>query len=306
MDFQTSIECPVCREEFNRFAHSPLVLICGHTLCQLCASSVHDTQGRLYCPLDRKTDPRNREEIPVSVQIVELVEYARRMKGKIECLRMSPKGRKVAIRTKLDEERTLCEALIEKLDLKVDSIATVREKAQKEVETAFDVLRTELKQRQGTLEMDLQLTTDQEIAKFEGFISGVRESARTVETGQNPEGEEGEFPDLPSVPKYLTKGKTVVGVLQKFGTITTASVTIPHECDHFRNVTYWMIPPCCSTYYCCNKCHDQRESHIWQYATKMVCMVCCQEQSYRKLPNRCEKCGFDHRSVVSKQGTQYR
>ena len=100
--------------------------------------------------------------------------------------------------------------------------------------------------------------------------------------------------------RYVRNDKGIGEALREFGKVDFLFSKVPYECEHFLNISYWMLPPCCGKHYCCNKCHDKREVHTWQYADKMVCMYCSREQSYRKLPNNCECCGEEHKASSAK------
>ncbi|EFJ13262.1 hypothetical protein SELMODRAFT_9033, partial [Selaginella moellendorffii] len=46
------LECPVCLEFFNDGSHTPRLLCCGHTVCQLCVERlvVSSSLPRFRCP----------------------------------------------------------------------------------------------------------------------------------------------------------------------------------------------------------------------------------------------------------------
>jgi len=71
-------------------------------------------------------------------------------------------------------------------------------------------------------------------------------------------------------------------------------------CDEFSNVSYLLKPKCCLKAYCCYKCHDKREDHIWQNASETVCLYCDAVQPYQTLPNYCAQCKAYHSAMNNK------
>lgn len=68
------MECPVCQENYDRGEHQPLVLLCGHSLCKLCAREIKTRNDTISCPIDRQIDRRPLNEISISYHILELIE----------------------------------------------------------------------------------------------------------------------------------------------------------------------------------------------------------------------------------------
>ncbi|KAI5778368.1 hypothetical protein EDC01DRAFT_622743, partial [Geopyxis carbonaria] len=60
------------------------------------------------------------------------------------------------------------------------------------------------------------------------------------------------------------------------------------RCKHYRKSTRWFRFSCCSKVYACDKCHDAKESHPSEHATRMICGGCSREQNYR--PEDCRYC----------------
>jgi hypothetical protein len=74
------------------------------------------------------------------------------------------------------------------------------------------------------------------------------------------------FDDIPESDfqlKFICELTNAIQFVKQIGKVGKWKVSVPHECTHFTNVTYWMVPPCCYKYYCCNKCHDKSETHSW-------------------------------------------
>ncbi|KAL2130131.1 hypothetical protein VTI74DRAFT_6853 [Chaetomium olivicolor] len=68
-------------------------------------------------------------------------------------------------------------------------------------------------------------------------------------------------------------------------------------CGHYKRSYRWFRFSCCSKVYACDKCHDQAEEHINEWANRMVCGWCSREQNYNV-----ESCTFCGRSVIGKRG----
>ena len=48
--FIMELQCPVCHERYNSGLRMPMVLTCGHSLCERCAKLIRDTR----CPICRE------------------------------------------------------------------------------------------------------------------------------------------------------------------------------------------------------------------------------------------------------------
>ncbi|KAI1880634.1 hypothetical protein JX265_000874 [Neoarthrinium moseri] len=68
-------------------------------------------------------------------------------------------------------------------------------------------------------------------------------------------------------------------------------------CSHYKRSYRWFRFSCCSKVHPCDKCHDQAEDHINEWANRMICGWCSREQNYAV-----EACGFCGRSVIGKKG----
>ncbi|CAG9328693.1 unnamed protein product [Blepharisma stoltei] len=310
------LECPVCAEQYDRSGHLPLVLICGHTLCKRCATNLHKTTGKITCPLDRKPDNRQIQQISHSFHILDLIEHISDMSQTLKYLKLPPSERLIAMQKQAEENLEKCKDHIGLVTTRIAEIREKKEKTLAEINESFSVWKQALEDRQQTLETEVMNIAAEEIEKFEGVKNETQElfdgANITIEHLLNATEEDiasedvkpiSQLPDLPTVDmklKFVIDLENAEHFIKHIGKIGKWSVTAPIECDNYTNVTYWMVPSCCSQYYCCNKCHDKRESHPWAYANRMVCMFCEKEQDYRKLPNHCEFCNEYHKGVVSK------
>lgn len=68
-------------------------------------------------------------------------------------------------------------------------------------------------------------------------------------------------------------------------------------CKHYRKSYRWFRFSCCSKVYSCDKCHDEGESHLNEWANRMICGYCSREQNYAVA-----NCTFCGRSVVGRKG----
>ncbi|KAG5975867.1 hypothetical protein E4U55_007550 [Claviceps digitariae] len=68
-------------------------------------------------------------------------------------------------------------------------------------------------------------------------------------------------------------------------------------CGHYRKSYRWFRFSCCNRVHACDKCHDDKEDHVNEWANRMICGWCSREQNYMV-----EACGFCGRSVIGKKG----
>lgn len=71
-------------------------------------------------------------------------------------------------------------------------------------------------------------------------------------------------------------------------------------CSHYRKSHRWFRFSCCGRVHACDKCHDEAEGHVHEWAGRMICGFCSREQRYAP-----EACGFCGRSVIGKRGTGF-
>ena len=315
---QASVKCPICAENYNKSTNSPLVLQCGHTVCKQCVRALFNQERQVICPVDRKKDSRSLESIPPSLQILELVEYITKMQDEIEYLKLSPEEKEQRRKRRFAERKLAFEDAIGRARSHVEEINQNRDAVLQTMRGHFQEMAQALGTRQQELETQIQVATEKHL---EGYVALRTQAQARLESVQGLIEEiDGTNPiavdaiDIPRVRdleedvptqefhlSFICKEDEVLSLIKEVGKVAKVhQIQVPYECDNFTNVTYWMIPPCCYQYYCCNKCHDKKEKHSWQYANRMVCMYCDYDQSYRKLPNVCENCGVQHKGVSSK------
>lgn len=261
-----ALNCILCESPFNTHSHLPNSLSCGHSVCQPC---IINAQFPLLCPLDSRNTPQS-------------------SLGPSPYAAAFTSPRKSSVLRDIAVEKTELDAQLASLHLTFDSLQSQLE-ARKFVLSAeaSSIATKDIQQREALLELCLRLQ------------------------------EAGETANSPRL-KHLTE-KVLALKRDKFRLscifdqvnanrfITTIGIEQPDlvrkqpfECGSFTNVTYWMLPPCCYRTYCCVKCHNEKEDHVWQYANRMICVYCGREQEYRKLPNQCQYCGHQHTGVRNK------
>ncbi|RDA89823.1 hypothetical protein CP533_3016 [Ophiocordyceps camponoti-saundersi (nom. inval.)] len=68
-------------------------------------------------------------------------------------------------------------------------------------------------------------------------------------------------------------------------------------CGHYRKSYRWFRFSCCGRVHACDRCHDEAEDHVNEWANRMICGWCSREQRYAV-----ETCGFCGRHVVGRRG----
>ena len=307
------IECPICFESFDRTIRIPLVLLCGHSICKKCTIELAEYSGLITCPLDRKEDTRPINQISFSFTILELIDHVSAMSAKLTLLALSSEERRKAIKNQVEEKIWNINQNIDKIGITINDIKLIKENILNEIDNAFNTISSAVDTRKEILKNEVHQLTEESLETYYNILENILSLKITAEEkllnvnelSENTINELAAF-DIQEIPKQSLKLKftedtdKLLGQLKHYGRIRINPHSIPYGCDHFTNITYWMVSPCCSQYYCCNKCHDKRESHGWTYANRMVCMYCEREQDYRKLPNRCEYCDSIHKGVISK------
>ncbi|KAH6647687.1 hypothetical protein BKA67DRAFT_395780 [Truncatella angustata] len=69
------------------------------------------------------------------------------------------------------------------------------------------------------------------------------------------------------------------------------------SCTHYKRSYRWFRFSCCSKVHPCDKCHDDAENHVNEWANRMICGWCSREQNYAV-----EACVFCGRSVIGRKG----
>ncbi|PKS11498.1 hypothetical protein jhhlp_003263 [Lomentospora prolificans] len=68
-------------------------------------------------------------------------------------------------------------------------------------------------------------------------------------------------------------------------------------CKHYKKSYRWFRFSCCGRVHPCDKCHDEAEAHINEWANRMICGFCSREQNYAV-----DSCAFCGRSVIGRRG----
>ncbi|KAI7766723.1 hypothetical protein LZL87_005023 [Fusarium oxysporum] len=70
-------------------------------------------------------------------------------------------------------------------------------------------------------------------------------------------------------------------------------------CSHYRKSYRWFRFSCCSRVHPCDKCHDDQEDHINEWANRIICGWCSREQNYSSAVEACRYCG---RYLIGRKG----
>jgi hypothetical protein len=264
------------------------------------------------CPLDRKIDPRPLNQISSSYTILELIEHVSAMNNKLKFLALTPTERANIINQEANEKLEMIDSSTQKLEERINEVETIKKDINGEIDTAFGKIIYAVKERQNALKNEVNALVDENVERYSMILGEMVEIKHRVEEkleelNENSQNVVYELPAyVPDVPeqslklKFVEDSDKLLSLIRHYGRVRNMTTSVPFNCDHFTNITYWMVPPCCYQYYCCNKCHDKKESHNWTYANRMVCMFCEKEQDYRKLPNQCEFCSAKHTGVISR------
>ncbi|XP_055518592.1 uncharacterized protein si:dkey-24l11.2 [Leucoraja erinacea] len=61
-------------------------------------------------------------------------------------------------------------------------------------------------------------------------------------------------------------------------------------CGHYKKSCRWLRFQCCGKAYPCDLCHDNKQDHLMEMATRMICGFCAKEQPYSN-GKPCAACG---------------
>lgn len=251
------MECPVCSENFDRQFHCPLVLLCGHTLCRVCATQLRIQKDGIVCPLDRKVDKRQLEQISHSYHILDLMEQISQMETTIKYLKLSPTDRTDALRESAKTRLNECHNNLKRVQLKIQDANQKKESLTKKASEFFETIRNALDSRQTELEEEVKKCSDEYLARYhevekEAEIC-VQEAQTKTELMNDPSFTESDsedldvleltpqrtLPDLPSKEfkmEFNGKVEKSLAFIKSLGRLEKYKVDLPHECDHFNNV----------------------------------------------------------------------
>ena len=78
------LTCGICFELFSD-SRIPLILVCGHTFCSACLSSIITQRGKIICPCDRSSDSRSLQNINKNISLINLVDYFHNKNKRPKC-----------------------------------------------------------------------------------------------------------------------------------------------------------------------------------------------------------------------------
>ena len=71
---RVTLECQICFEEYDIYNKKPVVLDCGHSVCQHCLSQLLSLNSiNKKCPFDKKPLQRNYDSYPVNWSYVDII-----------------------------------------------------------------------------------------------------------------------------------------------------------------------------------------------------------------------------------------
>lgn len=263
----SALTCLLCHSPFNSEAHQSFSLSCGHCICLACGSS---QSYPIQCPLDSRFTTAESSMTPSIYTNAIAVHSAINATDSLSAVKSEYDSRLASLHLTFDSLESQLEA--RKFVLRAE---------------ASNIASKDIQQREALLEMCLRLQQDDEstgspqLKHLMEKVSALRRDKFRLSC----------IFDKVNANRFIATIGTEQPDLVR---------TRPFECDAFTNVTYWMLPPCCHRSYCCVKCHNAKEDHVWQYANRMICIFCGREQEYRKLPNQCLYCKHEHSGVRNK------
>jgi len=66
------LDCQICLEDYNIHDRKPLVLDCGHSICQECCRKLF-SNTRKKCPFDNKELIRRMDQYPVNWSYIDII-----------------------------------------------------------------------------------------------------------------------------------------------------------------------------------------------------------------------------------------
>lgn len=67
------LECQICFEEFDMDSRKPVVLDCGHSVCQKCLSQIIAQPRNRKCPFDNKELKRSFDQYPFNWSYIDII-----------------------------------------------------------------------------------------------------------------------------------------------------------------------------------------------------------------------------------------
>jgi hypothetical protein len=66
------LDCQICLEDYNIYDKKPIVLDCGHSICQDCCKQIFENIRR-KCPFDNSDLLRRIEQYPVNWSYIDII-----------------------------------------------------------------------------------------------------------------------------------------------------------------------------------------------------------------------------------------
>ena len=71
---QALFECGICLDFYNVQQKKPMVMPCGHTLCEACAKQLEGGKDNFECPYCKVTHFTKVENLPINYQLLAAAE----------------------------------------------------------------------------------------------------------------------------------------------------------------------------------------------------------------------------------------
>jgi hypothetical protein len=72
-NFAIQLECQICFEDFDNWEKKPIVLDCGHTICQNCLKSIVLSSRR--CPFDKRLFTKSNIDLfPINWSYMDIIQ----------------------------------------------------------------------------------------------------------------------------------------------------------------------------------------------------------------------------------------
>jgi hypothetical protein len=70
--FEIVLDCQICFEEYHMHTKKPMVLDCGHSICQNCLRNIL-SNPRKKCPFDNKDLKKPFDQYPINWSYIDII-----------------------------------------------------------------------------------------------------------------------------------------------------------------------------------------------------------------------------------------
>mmetsp|Transcript_25606 Transcript_25606/g.44729 ORF Transcript_25606/g.44729 Transcript_25606/m.44729 type:complete len:331 (-) Transcript_25606:26-1018(-) len=303
-----SMECPICRETFNREANIPLLLCCGHSVCTICCENIFYHSNVITCPLDRTTDIRRLDRLTKNLLVLELIEDLVKKNRTISFLRLSPDERASSLKAIVTENKDTALQAAEITVQACELIQDSRTQLLATIQSTFAALQRALEERKEKFERQLNAEAEEKVAECEklrnkallrhdqavSYLAKVSSKSLVTQDEVNLK----KITDHEDLPRFTLgfkwQSSSAIDFVSRVGNVGPWKVSVPYSCKHYSSLTYWRVPNCCRIPVCCKKCHDENQDHMIEKYFSMICMYCDHEMNFNNEQDHCDRCGKPH------------